>query len=212
MAGHKKSFSTKKAIKFGWNTTLNNLPFLIVVTIIVGFIQIAPNLLEPYLRNQRALQNIVNVSLYVAGLGVTLGAIKIYLSFVEDKIPQLSDLFSLFDVKMLWRYFAASALYGLVVLLGFLMLIIPGIYIATKYVFYIYFIVDKEAGVFESFSKSGEITKDRIWELFLFEALLFVIGLLGILAFGVGLFVALPVVGIAIAYVYRRLSANSKSI
>jgi uncharacterized membrane protein len=201
-----KKFSKRNAIRFGWKTTLENLTFLILITFVLGLVQLAPNILDPHLRDKELLASAFNIITYIVSLGVTLGSIKIYLKLVDGMTPQFSDLFSLFKTRLLWRYFLASLLYSLVVVLGLFLLIIPGIYIALKYLFYSYFLVDKNAGVFESFSKSGEITKGRIWNLFQFEVLLWLILLAGLLTLFLGLLVAMPTISLATAYLYRRFS------
>lgn len=208
MATNTKSFSIQEAIRFGWETTKKNLWFLVGITVIIGFIQFIPNLLESYIRDQNFLIILVNVISYLVSLGISLGAIKIYLSFVDKKKSEFSDLFSYFDPKLMWRYFLASFIYGIIVIIGFILFIIPGVYISIKYGLYAYLIVDKNLGVFESFTKSGEITKGRTWELFVFGLVLGLIVLAGLLALGVGVLVAAPVVSIAEAYVYRRLSSK----
>lgn len=208
-----RHFSKKQAIQYGWNTTKKNLSFLVGITFLVGLIQFAPNLLEPHLREQDTLRGLINIVLYIISLGVTLGSIKIYLKIVDNKKPEFSDLFSLFKAKLILRYFASSFLYGLAVVLGLFLLVVPGVYIAIKYLFFNFFIVDKELGIVEAFAKSGEITKGRIWNLFQLEVLLWLIMLAGLIAFFIGLLVALPVISLTMAYVYRHLSpaAHHKS-
>ncbi|HVF69196.1 MAG TPA: YciC family protein [Xanthomonadales bacterium] len=211
MASNAKSFSKKEAIKFGWNTTLKNFWLFLGITGVVYGVQFLPNLFSGYMEEQELLFGMVNLVLSIASLGLTLGSLKIYLDFVDRKKPQFSDLFSLYNAKMMWRLFAASFIYGIVVLLGLLLLIIPGIYFAIKYGLYCYFIVDKNSGVFESISQSGKITRGHVWNLLAFGLLLFLIAVAGFLALGVGLLVALPAISLAEAFVYRKLSGASKT-
>lgn len=204
-----KSFSKKEAIHFGWDTTRKNLPFLVGIFLIIWLVGFAPGLLDSYQTEQPTLWGIVNVISYIVSIGVTLGSIKIFLSLTDNKKPQFSDLFSLFTPRLIFRYFLASILYTVVVIFGLILLVIPGIYFATKYSFYSYFIVDRNMGVFESFSKSGQITKRHIWNLFVFELLLILVVLAGVLALLIGLFIAVPVAGLATTYVYRHLSVKA---
>ena len=210
MTAKKQSFSKKEAISYGWNTTLKNFTFFIGITVVMGLIQIAPNLLESILKDQSVLVGLLNIVISIVSIGITLGSIKIYLSFIDKKVPEFSDLLSLFEIKIMWRYFLTSLIYGLAVLFGFILLIVPGIYIAIKYGFYTYILVDKRVGVFEALAMSGEITRGRIWELFVFHLLLGLIVIAGMLALVLGLFVALPTTSLATAYVYRKLESSSK--
>ncbi len=206
-----KSFSKKEAIRFGWETTKKNFWFLLGITLVSWGISLVPNILTLYLKDQDLFLGITRFIVYIIGLGISLGILKIYLSFVDGNKPKFSDLFSLFDPKLMFRYFIASTLFFLVVALGYILLIIPGVYFSIKYSYYSYLIVDKNAGVLESISKSGEITKGVIWQLILFGLVGVLILIVGFLALGIGLFVAIPTVGLASAYVYRILSAQASS-
>lgn len=208
MSSNTKSFSSKEAVRFGWETTKKNFWFLVGITAVMGLIQFIPGFLESYLRDQEALLGVINIIGYVVSLVLSLGLIKIVLAFYDKRKPQFSELFA-FDPKLILRYFLATLLYSLIVLLGFILLIIPGVYLSIKYGFYPYLIVDKNMGVFESFSKSGEIAKGNIWNLFVFGLLLMLIAIVGIVALLVGLLVALPVISLAEVYVYRKLVSSS---
>jgi hypothetical protein len=60
--------------------------------------------------------------------------------------------------------------------LGFILLIIPGVYLAVRFAFVGQAVVLEQRGVFESLSRSGELVKDNWWRLFGI-GLTFVIGL-----------------------------------
>jgi hypothetical protein len=62
------------------------------------------------------------------------------LNFRDGKVPDVEDLFRGYPHFL--NYLAASILYGLMVAIGLILLIIPGIYLALKYQFYGYLIVD----------------------------------------------------------------------
>ena len=55
---------------------------------------------------------------------------------------------------MLLRYLGASILYGLMVAVGIIFLVIPGIYLAIKYQFYGILIVDKNLDIMASLKKA----------------------------------------------------------
>lgn len=92
------------------------------------------------------------------------------------------------------------------VAVGFVLLIIPGIYLTIKYQFYSYRIIDTEDGVVDALRQSGELTRDVKWQLIGFGLLAVLLNVGGMLLVLVGLFVTLPVTMIAAASVYRQLS------
>ena len=89
------------------------------------------------------------------------------------------------------------------------MLIVPGIYLAVKYQFVPYLIVDKGMDPIEAFKESGKMTDGSKWDLLLLLIVLGMIVIIGFLAFIVGSFVAIPVVMVAEAYVYKKLSSDT---
>ena len=67
------------------------------------------------------------------------------------------------------------------------------------------FIVDKDFDVGKAIEESWKITNGHLIELFLFFLLFIGINLLGVIAFGIGLLVSMPVSTIAFTYMYRHI-------
>jgi hypothetical protein len=102
-------------------------------------------------------------------------------------------------------FLGATILISLGVLGGMLLLIIPGIMFALGWMFTAQFIVDRGLPPWEAIGASWRLTSGHKWALALFALLAFGVALLGYLACCVGIFVAVPVLMIAMAYVYLRL-------
>jgi len=202
-----EKFSKKEAISFGWKIMKENLRFFIILFIVVGLISYLPEIISLLLRKEWPLLSLgTDLIGLVLGLIITLGLIKISLNFCDNLKSKITDLFS--QYRLVFRYLFASILYGVIVILGTILLIIPGIYLAIRLWFYDYFIVDRKAGIIESLRRSWRITQGNVWNLFLFFLLLVGINLLGTLCLLVGLFATLPTTMIAIASVYRKLLAQ----
>ena len=206
-----QKFSKKEAIKFGWETTKNNLVFFIGLLIVVGLITTVPPIIcEAIKEKSLALSAIVYIAGQVLGLIIGMGLIRITLKFCDNKKGEFGDLFSCFP--LFFKYLFGSILYTLIVLGGIILLIIPGIIWGIKFQFFSYFIVDKGLGPIEALEKSSAITKNAKLNLFLLDLLLLGINLLGIICLGVGLFVAIPLVMVATAFVYRKLLSQMENI
>ena len=78
-----------------------------------------------------ALTLIVLALSWVLGLILQTGLITIGLKTVRDVKPEIADLYG--SVNRVAGYFLANLVYGLLVALGFILLIIPGIYFLVKY-------------------------------------------------------------------------------
>ncbi|HEV8354179.1 MAG TPA: YciC family protein [bacterium] len=195
------------AVRYGWTRTMDRLGFWIVLMLIVGVVSSIPQWLSrPMMESAPSTAALINLLGSVISIFVSIGVISISLMVYDARPVSYGDLFSRREV--FWRYLGGTILSGLIVALGFLLLIVPGIVWAIKYQFVPYVIVDRGVGATESLRMSARLTDGVKMNLLFFDLALFGVILLGAIALGVGLFVALPVVLMAHAYMYRhRLGA-----
>ena len=99
-----------------------------------------------------------------------------------------------------------SILYPLVILGGLILIIIPGIIWAVRFSFSPIIVIDTKSGPVAAMKESYAITKDNFWKLVLFFIVMALINLLGLILFGVGFIVTLPVSTMAYVLVYRKLT------
>ncbi len=199
-----QKFSIGEAIEFGWNITKNNLGFFIVLLIIAGLILIIPGTLSQLTRhNAPGLSIIFSIGSFVLQIIIGMGLIRIALKFHDTEKAEFSDLFCC--LHLFFKYLIGSILYGLIVSVGTILLIIPGIIWAIKFYFFSYLIVDKGLGPIEALKRSSAITDGVKWDLFLLGLLLFGINLIGAIPFFLGWFITIPIIMVATAFVYRRL-------
>lgn len=217
------SFSISEALSFGWETFKKQPLFWVIVTIITMVIGSLGSFTDrggssDPAENARMvsemdpgiamLLGLLGLVFMVISMGVQLGAIRLELDAVEGKELKYTTLFSQFDFMKLLKFIVASILYGLLVGIGLLLLVVPGVYFALKYQFYPFFIVTKNAGILESGKLSAEATKGLKLQLLGYCLVAFLIVVAGALALFVGLLVAIPVVSIAYAYVFNKLKSH----
>lgn len=140
---------------------------------------------------------------------MAIGATRIQLDIVDGKEPTFRQLFN--SEGIYWRYLWTSVLYGLLIIAGLILFIIPGIYWAVRYQMTLYAMVDQKLGVRAAFTRSSELTHGRKWWLIGFGITMFGVNILGLLVFFVGLIVTIPLTSLAHFYLYRYLTQNSKS-
>lgn len=206
MASH--SFSLKEALLFGWDTFKKKWQFLVQFFVIVLIIGMIPNYLHDWARtNFPTVSFIFSIIGWIVQMITSIGIIIVSLKLVDGKKPQISDVYSHYG--LLLNYFLGSLLYGAVVILGFILLIVPGIIWGIKYQYTTYLIVDRGMSPMDAFRESGQITKGIKLKLFYLGLCYIGITILGILLVGVGLIVAWPVIALSGAYVYRKLLPKS---
>lgn len=123
--------------------------------------------------------------------------------------PELSQLFSGGDA-LLWM-FLANLIIGFGVALGLVLLIVPGVILALGWSLAGLYIADARMNPIDAMSASWNATSGSKLNLFVLFIVLGLICLAGALLCGLGLLVALPVSGLALAWVYVRLSGRTSS-
>jgi uncharacterized membrane protein len=135
---------------------------------------------------------------------VSLGWAKILLKVYDGGSPEFGDLIS--EPVHVAKMIGAMILVGIAVGIGFLLLVLPGIFLLVRLYFYP-FAVAEGAGPIEAIQRSWDLTRGLFWKVFGFMIVAGLIMMAGVLVFGIGVLVAGPVVGLAFVYVYRRLTA-----
>ncbi len=201
-----RNFSKSEAIKFGWETTKKNLGFFIPLVLVVAAVQIIFSFLSGQLNpnDDTNIGMIISLASWAVTSLLAIGQLKIVLKFVDGQKASLPELFSYY--KYLLNYIVGSLVFGLIVAVGIVLLVIPGIILSIKLGFYSYYIVDKGMGPFEALKASWGVTKGISWNLFLLGLLLGLINVAGVLLLVIGLLVTIPTTALAHAYVYRKVS------
>jgi uncharacterized membrane protein len=135
---------------------------------------------------------------------LTAGYYKIVLKYKNGHKEPIETIIN--QTRYFWPLIGSTILISLAVVLGLVALIIPGIYLMLRYMFAQVFIIDKNQGVLESMKNSAKITDGVKWQLLLFNLISLGVIVLGALAFGIGLLVAVPMVYLAMIHVYRQLA------
>ncbi len=199
----------KLTLSQAWELFKKNWKFLLVVTIIGWIFQGLPRSFgqRNYANDSWLLSVLLGLVFSILKIIVDIGLTKIYLKMVDKEPAKIEDLFA--HYKLFWKYLAGSILYGLIVVGGLLLLIVPGIIWAVKFQFYAYLIVDKNLGPLQALSRSSEVTQGKKWALFKFNLVNGLVAVSGIFALGVGLLITVPVTQLSMAMLYRKLSPEA---
>lgn len=106
-----------------------------------------------------------------------------------------------------WSYLGTTILFGVIVIVGSILFIIPGLMALAAFTFAPYFVIDRGMAPIEALKASARITKGNRLRILGLVAAVGLVSLLGFVALIVGLLVALPITVIAYVHAYRRLSA-----
>jgi hypothetical protein len=236
---HNKYFSSSEALRFGWDVMKRNFWFFVGVCIIAFLLSLTAQILQNVMENfPDLIPGFLIIPVIVIGVTVevvvTIGLIKIALSFCDDRKPRLSTLFD--ASGYFFKYIGTALTFGLVVagpillaVLFFVLmsrikaspfLVIPvffaagitAVVLSVRYSLCFYFVIDKGLGPINALKASSRTTMGAKWQLLVFEGLCGIVNLLGFICLGLGLFATFPTVLVALALVYRQLSQQTPSL
>jgi len=139
------------------------------------------------------------------GYGVSFA----YLKAARGDTLDVKDMFEVFHNY--WNAVLANLLVGVIVIIGFVLLIVPGIIFACKLVFTPYLVVDRKMGVIEAVKESWRMTNGHAWKVFLIGLLSIPIGIAGLICFGVGIIIAIMWITLAFASLYHAVSSSGEA-
>lgn len=195
-------FSPENAIKKGWSLAKKNVLFFLVIIIILTIVA-APDELFRQAELGGFTRFLIQIVFFCAQILVSIGIAKVALLLLDGKKPGFDELYK--NSEYFLRYLGGSLLYGLMTILGTILFIIPGIYLAVKYQFYYYYIIEDKCGPIEAFKRAGDSVKGQWWNVLWFDLTLIFINFIGLLALLIGFFWSYPTTMIAHADAYRQL-------
>lgn len=181
----------------GWEIMKQNLGGFIGFTVIVVLISLIPSVMPE--RLMPLFNAVVNVITPALSAGFLIVAFKT----IKQQSTEFGDFFRGFNRFL--PIFLTSLLVGIFVLIGLILLIIPGIYLAVAYSLAIAFVVGRNFDFWEAMEASRKIIS-RNW--FSFFAFLLVLGLINIgraLLLGIGLLFTIPLTSCAIAAAFEDI-------
>jgi uncharacterized membrane protein len=168
-------------------------------TVLLGHSLFGHGLLEPTL---------LAYGLLIVG-PVEYGAASAYLEAAMGDRLEIKDIFAAF--QNYWNAVLASLLVNVIILVGFILLIVPGIIFACKLAFVHYLVVDEKMGAIEAIKGSWRMTNGHAWQVFLIGLLAIPISIAGLICFGVGIILAVMWVSLAFASLYHAINLSAEA-
>ena len=139
------------------------------------------------------------------GYGVSFAFLK---AARRDRL-EVGDMFAAF--KNYWSAVGCSFLVGIIVGIGFIFVIVPGIFLFCKLAFVPYLVVDRKMGLGEAFSTSWKMTSGHSWKVFLIGLLGIPIMIAGLIVFGIGAIISMMWISTAFASLYHAVSTSQEA-
>lgn len=157
---HKSFYSIFKneGVRFGRKHAKKDFFFFLQMFVLVGIANAIPAIINWANNRPHDASNFGDILSGILSLIFAFGMVKIYLHFVHEKKADLKDLISHDWVRFLW-WVLTKIITGVLIFLGFILLIIPGIYVAARLYLAEFFVVDQKMTAIEAISASREVTK-----------------------------------------------------
>jgi hypothetical protein len=178
------------ALSRGWALVRDNMGVLIGATVLGWLITIG----------------IAFVPILGWAVGIVLigGLDYMFIRRIRGETVQVGDVFAGFNIAFM-QLALAGLIKAVLTSIGFLLCILPGVYLGVAYVFALPLIIDKKMEFWTAMEVSRRVVHRHWWSTFALVIVLAIVACLGALACIVGLFVSIPVASAALMFVYEDL-------
>jgi len=149
------------------------------------------------------IQFIIQFGVMALMLPFTAGIFVMCLKQVQGQQPEFGDLFSCFNKT--GKLILTMILMYIMLFIGYLLFVIPGIYLNFAYMLAIPLIVDRDMGPWEALETSRKAITKHWLSCFLFFIVLTIIMVVSMIPLGLGLIWTVPLMAIAMAVLYREV-------
>jgi len=199
-----QSLDISEAFRAGWRGFVANIVPLIVIALVVWVVTGAVNLWA----NQSTgwVQFVLGLVSFFLGQLIAIVWISLALAIVDGREITTDTLLP--SGATLISYLIASFLFSLMLGIGLVLLVIPGLIVAVVFGLYGWALVDKALDPIEALRHSSRITSGHRWQVVAFLLAALVLNLVGVLLLVVGVLVTSAVTLIAAGHVYRQLDGS----
>jgi uncharacterized membrane protein len=202
------TFSIEAAFRFGWDTFKKRPGFFIGMTLVIFVVSwLVGFVLGLVGQEETVIGGLVNLAITtLVDLGVVATMLKVF------DAPERATFNDLWHPHGYLPYLAATILTAIVVVVGLILLIVPGLIAAMMLLFVKFIIVDRDLGPIEAMKESARITKGHRVTLFLFVLAIAAINIIGAILLIIPLLVTIPVSTLAMVYAYRTLGHKASEV
>jgi uncharacterized membrane protein len=146
------------------------------------------------------LSLVVSVMSLLVTILLNAGLTRMAIHHVRTGKPDLGQMF--LPSNFSWQLIGACLITYILIIVGCLLLVIPGLLALGLFVFVMPLIVDRRLGVFDAIGTSYKTLLPHLGASVFFNIRLFIVLLAGLLACCIGIIVAIPIVAVAMAILY----------
>ncbi|XGV94591.1 MAG: glycerophosphoryl diester phosphodiesterase membrane domain-containing protein [Leptolyngbya sp. BL-A-14] len=181
----------------GWDLFKKNAVGFIGFTILVAVINIVLTKI-----NQSASPVGTLISVLISG-PLNAGFLIVAFKLLRGRATSFGDFFRGFNYYL--PLFLVSLVSGVLIFIGFVLFIIPGVYLSVAYTFALPLVLEKKMNFWDAMELSRKLISKNWFSFFGFAFVLGLINIVGLLVLGLGLLVTIPLSVCAIAAAYADI-------
>jgi hypothetical protein len=178
------------AISRGWALLRDNMAVLVGATVLGWLVSVG--------------LAFVPILGWVVGFVLLGGLDFMYIRRIRGEEVQIGDVFAGFNLAFV-NLAMAGLVKWLLVSLGFVLCILPGIYLGVGYVFALPLVVDKKMEFWTAMEVSRRVVHAQWWSTLALVIVLALVAFAGFLLCGIGALITIPLSTAAFMYVYEDL-------
>jgi hypothetical protein len=184
------SIDISSALSRGWALLRDNMAVVIGATVLGWLITIG--------------LGFVPILGWIVGFVILGGLDYMLVRRIRGEDVQVGDVFAGFNIAFL-NLAMTGLVKWLLVTLGLVLCILPGIYLAVGYVFALPLVIDKKMEFWPAMEVSRRVVHEHWWSTLGLAIVLALVALAGFLACGIGALITVPLAHAAFVYVYEDL-------
>lgn len=177
----------------GWEIFKQKAPLFILFTLLLFLIQVVIAIL-PYPLGSRSDEpvpgGILSFAFNIVTPVLTAGYYFVAFQLARGRDAVFGDFFRGFN-KFL-PIFLTTLVAGILTAIGFVLLVLPGVYLAVAYLFAQPLVIDKNADFWQAMETSRQLITKKWFSFFGLMLLLFLLNMAGLMVLGIGLLVTVP--------------------
>lgn len=190
----------------GWEIFKAKAPLFVAFTLLLVLIQIVISILPAPIGTRSAdgpSGGILSLAFNIVTPALTAGYYFVAFQIARNRNAVFNDFFQGFN-KFL-PLFLVSLVSGVLIAIGFLLLVLPGVYLAVAYLFAQPLVIDKSADFWQAMETSRKLVTKKWFSFFGLLLMIFLLNVGGAILLGVGLLVTIPLSVCIIAAAYEDI-------
>ncbi|MDH5572819.1 MAG: DUF975 family protein [Gammaproteobacteria bacterium] len=207
-------FSIGATLSEAWDKTKNakgtfNLAFFLYFMASMAIMMVGQFAMIPLMSNQADPSTIITVSLIeqvIFNLILMPIAMGLFVLALRRSVDSPIDATSIFShYRKTFSIFGTMLLMYLMILIGYILFILPGIYLTFAYMLALPLIIDKNLSPWQALEASRKAISKRWFSIFFFMIICLLIMIISTIPLGLGLIWTMPMLIIAYAIIYRNI-------